>query len=40
MKPSEILVTALLFVLSPIAFAKTVKVFILAGQSNMEGPGR
>jgi hypothetical protein len=39
MKPSEILVTALLFVLSPIAFAKTVKVFILAGQSNMEGQG-
>ena len=39
MKPSGILVTALLFVLSPIAFAKPVKVFILAGQSNVEGQG-
>lgn len=42
MKPIKltvILTAALLFVLSPIAFAKPVRVFILAGQSNMEGRG-
>ena len=39
MKPTALLTAALLFVLSPIAFAKPVKVFILAGQSNMEGQG-
>ena len=37
MKPTAILTAALLCVLSPIAFAKPLKVFILAGQSNMEG---
>jgi alpha-galactosidase len=37
MKPTGILTAALLCVLSPISFAKPLKVFILAGQSNMEG---
>jgi len=37
MKPTVILTAALLCVLSPISFAKPLKVFILAGQSNMEG---
>ena len=39
MKPTAILTAALLCVLSPISFAKPIKVFILAGQSNMEGQG-
>jgi hypothetical protein len=34
-----LLTAALLYVLSPISFAKPIKVFILAGQSNMEGQG-
>ncbi len=38
MKPTLILTAALLCALSPISFAKPLKVFILAGQSNMEGP--
>lgn len=38
MKPSIILCVALLCALSPLCFAKPLKVFILAGQSNMEGP--
>ena len=37
MKPTSFLTAALLCVLSPISFAKPLKVFILAGQSNMEG---
>ena len=37
MKPTTILTAALLCVLSPISFAKPLKVFILAGQSNMQG---
>ncbi len=37
MKPTVILTAALLCVLSPISFAKPLKVFILAGQSNMQG---
>ena len=37
MKPTVILTAALLCVLSPLSFAKPLKVFILAGQSNMEG---
>jgi hypothetical protein len=37
MKPDVILAAALLCVLSPNSFAKPLKVFILAGQSNMEG---
>jgi len=37
MKPTVVLTAALLCVLSPISFAKPLKVFILAGQSNMEG---
>jgi Carbohydrate esterase, sialic acid-specific acetylesterase len=37
MKPSLILTAALLCVLSPLSFAQPLKVFILAGQSNMEG---
>jgi alpha-galactosidase len=37
MKPTAILTAALLCALSPISFAKPLKVFILAGQSNMEG---
>ena len=37
MKPTLFLTAALLCVLSPISFAKPLKVFILAGQSNMEG---
>lgn len=37
MKPTVILTAALLCALSPISFAKPLKVFILAGQSNMEG---
>jgi alpha-galactosidase len=37
MRPAPILTAALLCVLSPFSFAKPLKVFILAGQSNMEG---
>ena len=37
MKPTAILTAALLCVLSPSSFAKPLKVFILAGQSNMQG---
>ena len=37
MKRTVILTAALLYVLSPISHAKPLKVFILAGQSNMEG---
>ena len=37
MKPTFILAAALLCALSPNCFAKPLKVFILAGQSNMEG---
>jgi hypothetical protein len=37
MKTTAILAAALLCVLSPFSFAKPLKVFILAGQSNMEG---
>ena len=37
MKPTVILTAALLCVLSPISHAKPLKVFILAGQSNMQG---
>jgi alpha-galactosidase len=37
MKRTIILTAALLCVLSPISFAKPLKVFVLAGQSNMEG---
>jgi len=37
MKPTLFLTTALLCALSPDSFAKPLKVFILAGQSNMEG---
>jgi alpha-galactosidase len=37
MKPTAILTAALLCTLSPLSFAKPLKVFILAGQSNMEG---
>ena len=37
MKPTVILTAALLCALSPISFAKPLKVFILAGQSNMQG---
>ncbi|MEJ6578681.1 MAG: hypothetical protein QNL33_11850 [Akkermansiaceae bacterium] len=36
MKPTAILTAALLCALSPTAFAKPLKVFIFAGQSNME----
>jgi hypothetical protein len=39
MKPTAILALALLWALSPISFAEPIKVFILAGQSNMEGQG-
>ena len=39
MKTTAILTAALLCALSPISFAKPLKVFILAGQSNMEGQG-
>lgn len=39
MKQKVILVAALLCGLSPNSFAKPLKVFILAGQSNMEGNG-
>jgi hypothetical protein len=39
MKPTVILTAALLCALAPISFAKPIKVFILAGQSNMEGQG-
>ena len=39
MKTQLILTAALLCILSPNAFAKPLKVFILAGQSNMEGQG-
>jgi alpha-galactosidase len=37
MKSTVILTTALLFAFSPISYAKPLKVFILAGQSNMQG---
>jgi alpha-galactosidase len=37
MKTTVILTAALLCALSPISFAKPLKVFILAGQSNMQG---
>ena len=37
MKPTIVLTAALLCVLSPISSAKPLKVFILAGQSNMQG---
>jgi alpha-galactosidase len=37
MNPTVILTAALLCVLSPISFAAPLKVFILAGQSNMQG---
>lgn len=37
MKPTFFLTAALLCVLSPLSIAKPLKVFILAGQSNMEG---
>jgi hypothetical protein len=37
MKPTVILTAALLCVLSPLSFAKPLKVYILAGQSNMQG---
>ena len=37
MKKTTILAAALLCALSPISSAKPLKVFILAGQSNMEG---
>ena len=37
MKPTVFLTAALLCALSPDSFAKPLKVFILAGQSNMEG---
>jgi hypothetical protein len=39
MKPTVILTAALLCVSSLNSFAKPIKVFILAGQSNMEGQG-
>jgi len=39
MKPNGILAAALLCALSAISFAKPRKVFILAGQLNMEGQG-
>ena len=39
MKSTAILTAALLCVLSPSSFAQSIKVFILAGQSNMEGQG-
>lgn len=38
MKQNVILTAALICTLSPLSFAKPLKVFILAGQSNMEGP--
>jgi alpha-galactosidase len=37
MKPTIFLAAVLMFSLSPCALAKPLKVFILAGQSNMEG---
>ncbi len=37
MKPTTTLAVALLCVFSPLSYAKPLKVFILAGQSNMEG---
>lgn len=37
MKPTVILTAALLCVLAPNSFAKPLKVFIMSGQSNMEG---
>ena len=37
MKPTASLTVALLGFLSPLSSAKPLKVFILAGQSNMEG---
>jgi hypothetical protein len=39
MKPTAVLTAALLCALSPLSHAKPLKVFILAGQSNMEGQG-
>jgi alpha-galactosidase len=38
MKRNIITIAALLCLLSPLSFAKPLKVFILTGQSNMEGP--
>jgi len=38
MKPTAILTAALLCAFSPKSLAKPLKAFILAGQSNMEGP--
>jgi hypothetical protein len=38
MKKTTILAAALLCAFAPASFAKPIKVFILAGQSNMEGP--
>lgn len=37
MKKTEILAAALLCVIAPLSYGKPLKVFILAGQSNMEG---
>ena len=37
MKPTVFLAAVLMFALSPYALAKPLKVFVLAGQSNMEG---
>ena len=37
MKTTVTLTAALLCVISPVSFAKPLKVFILAGQSNMQG---
>ena len=37
MKPTVFLAVVLMFALSPLALAKPLKVFVLAGQSNMEG---
>ncbi len=37
MKPATVLTAALFCILSQVSFAKPLKVFILAGQSNMEG---
>ncbi|MFN7734011.1 MAG: hypothetical protein ACK5OB_19090, partial [Pirellula sp.] len=37
MRPTFILTAAMLCLLSPPCFAQPLKVFILAGQSNMEG---
>ena len=37
MKRNIVMTAALLCVFSPLSYAKPLKVFILAGQSNMEG---